>query len=63
MITMQKSNNQAIKLLLSVILTVALFSSQSCQKIENELKTEPTVHAEKPEYFLLRPETEKAIRN
>ena len=39
---------------------IAVFSTQSCQKIENDIKTEPTVHIEKPEYFLLRPETEKA---
>ena len=39
---------------------IAVFSTQSCQKIENDIKTEPTVQIEKPEYFLLRPETEKA---
>ena len=60
MIIMRKSINLSIKLLLTTIFTVTLFSTQSCQKIENELKTEPIVQAEKPEYFLLRPETEKA---
>ena len=57
---MQKSINLSIKVLLSTIFTLALFSTQSCQKIENDTKTEPAVQVEKPEYFLLRPEIEKA---
>ena len=33
---------------------------QSCQEVSKEIQTESIVHVEKPEYFLLRPEVEKA---
>tara|TARA_R110002073_G_scaffold4213_1_gene27931 strand:+ start:71057 stop:71515 length:459 start_codon:yes stop_codon:yes gene_type:complete len=36
------------------------FSIQSCKQVEKEVEKEITVTSEKPEYFLLRPEVEKA---
>jgi len=44
---------------LAVILA-ATFLTQSCQQLTKEVKSEHVVLSEKPEYFLLRPETEKA---
>jgi len=57
---MQKSIKLSIKVLLSALFTLVLFSIQSCQKNANEVKIAPKAQVEKPEYFLLRPETEKA---
>jgi len=56
---MQRSINPSKKLLLALII-VASITTQSCQKSPNDVKSEPAVHIEKPEYFLLRPATEKA---
>ena len=44
---------------LSMLLLVAL-ATQSCQQATAETKTETSTPSEKPEYFLLRPEVEKA---
>lgn len=56
---MQRSFNQSKQLLLALFIA-AIFTTQSCQKSPKDVKTEPTVQTETPEYFLLRPETEKA---
>lgn len=37
------------------------FTIQSCKQVEEETTTEIMVESEKPEYFLLRPEVEKAF--
>jgi enamine deaminase RidA (YjgF/YER057c/UK114 family) len=46
-------------IVLAVILAAA-FSTQSCQQATKEVTSEHVAQTEKPEYFLLRPETEKA---
>jgi enamine deaminase RidA (YjgF/YER057c/UK114 family) len=56
---MQRSFNQSTQLLAALFIT-GIFTIQSCQKSPNDVKEEPTVQTENPEYFLLRPETEKA---
>ena len=59
---MQKSINKSIKLV-SLIFLVALLPLQSCQKAPTRKLIETTIQAEAsevPEYFLLRPEIEKA---
>ena len=56
---MQRSINQS-SLLLPALFIAAIFTLQSCQKSPTDVKTEPIVQADEPEYFLLRPETEKA---
>lgn len=41
-------------------LCALIFAFQSCKQTEEEVEKETIVQTEKPEYFLLRPETEKA---
>ena len=57
---MERSNYLYSKIIaLAVILAVA-FSTPSCQQVTKEATSEHIVQAEQPEYFLLRPEIEKA---
>jgi enamine deaminase RidA (YjgF/YER057c/UK114 family) len=46
---------QSILILISLIFTI-----QSCKQIEKEVEKESIIEIEKPAYFLLRPEVEKA---
>ena len=48
------------KIMAAVFFVAAAVSTQSCQQMHDESKTEHHVQAETPEYFLLRPEVEKA---
>ena len=59
---MKKITNLTNQLTLIVILFALTFTIQSCEQKETikEVEKEVTVVPEKPEYFLLRPEVEKA---
>jgi len=57
---MKKSFKQCIQALMLITLSILFYTLQSCQEVPKETTTAPIVHEEKPEYFLLRPETEKA---
>lgn len=61
---MKKLINLSKQLMLLILLCVFTFSTQSCDQKEKEIKKEVekevVMEAEKPEYFLLRPEVEKA---
>jgi len=57
---MKISNHFSGKIILLAIIAVLAFATQSCQQIQTEETTEHTVQAETPEYFLLRPDVEKA---
>lgn len=58
---MKKSNFLTGKIMALLFFVVAAISTQSCQHTHEESKTEHHVQAETPEYFLLRPEVEKAF--
>ncbi|MEE4260167.1 MAG: RidA family protein [Bacteroidales bacterium] len=53
-------NHLAIKMVAIAFVAVAAISTQSCQQAPTETAHEHEVKAEVPEYFLLRPEIEKA---
>lgn len=57
---MKKLANLSNQLMLLTIITVVGFVMQSCNPGTQEVEKEIVVQAEKPEYFLLRPEIEKA---
>jgi 2-iminobutanoate/2-iminopropanoate deaminase len=60
---MKKQNNLTKKLSLIIVLFLLTFVFQSCQQKENEKPKkieELIIETEKPEYFSLRPEVEKA---
>tara|TARA_R110000787_G_scaffold17180_1_gene54203 strand:+ start:40569 stop:41084 length:516 start_codon:yes stop_codon:yes gene_type:complete len=57
---MKYLKNYTDQLSLITILFLLIFSFQSCQQNEKIIKKEVIVEIEKPEYFLLRPEVEKA---
>lgn len=57
---MTRSVNPSRQLTFIAALMLLFFSSQSCQEKTKEALKEPAVETETPEYFLLRPETEKA---
>ena len=57
---MKTLNNLSIKIVAVALVAVVAISTQSCQNTSTEVKHEHTVEAEVPEYFLLRPEVEKA---
>src|SRR6056297_3284062 len=53
-------NRTTNRLTLIVALFVFAFGFQSCEQDQKEETKEVTIESEKPEYFLLRPEVEKA---
>ena len=53
-------NHLSIKIIAVALFAVVAISTQSCQEHHKETAHEHAVEAEVPEYFLLRPETEKA---
>ena len=57
---MKKPSNLTNQLPLPLILFALIFTIQSCNQTEKEVEKEMIVEVEKPEYFLLRPEVEKA---
>jgi enamine deaminase RidA (YjgF/YER057c/UK114 family) len=57
---MKKTNLLIGKMMLVALFAVIAFSFQSCQQTSKEAAQEHTVKAEVPEYFLLRPDVEKA---
>jgi enamine deaminase RidA (YjgF/YER057c/UK114 family) len=57
---MKKPINFSSLLNLMMLVLALTFTIQSCKQAEKEIEEEITVEAEKPEYFLLRPEVEKA---
>lgn len=57
---MKNSNPILRYLFLIVTLAASCISLQGCKEVEKEIKEEVVLEVEKPEYFNLRPETEKA---
>jgi len=57
---MNKLNTLTVKFMAAVFFVIGAISTQSCQQMHDDSKTEHIVQAETPEYFLLRPEIEKA---
>ena len=57
---MKKSFSLLCQLILLSILFVSVFAIQSCNQTPKEVEKKTIIQAEEPEYFLLRPETEKA---
>jgi enamine deaminase RidA (YjgF/YER057c/UK114 family) len=57
---MKKKLNFSHRFILPTIILAVLFIFQSCNHIEKEIDKEVLVKTEKPEYFLLRPDIEKA---
>jgi 2-iminobutanoate/2-iminopropanoate deaminase len=57
---MKKNYTRLNQLTFLTTLVVFAFIIQSCNQAPREVKKEQIVEVEKPEYFLLRPETEKA---
>ena len=57
---MEKSNHFSDKIMVMALFLVVAISTLSCRQTPKDAKTESNVQAEKPEYFLLRPEIEKA---
>jgi len=57
---MNKLNTLTGKFMAAVFFVIGAISTQSCQQMHDDSKTEHIVQAETPEYFLLRPEIEKA---
>ena len=56
---MKKKLNFSLQFILPTIILVVFFSVQSCKHTENDIE-KVTVKTESPEYFLLRPDVEKA---
>jgi 2-iminobutanoate/2-iminopropanoate deaminase len=59
-IKMKKVGKLSINLTLLTTIIILVFSTHSCNQISKEVKIQKVVQTEEPEYFLLRPETEKA---
>lgn len=59
-IIMRTLNLLSIKIIATALVAVVAISTQSCQNTSNEVKHEHAIDAEAPEYFLLRPDVEKA---
>jgi enamine deaminase RidA (YjgF/YER057c/UK114 family) len=57
---MKKSFKQFVQTSTLITISFLFYTLQSCQEIPKETPLAPEIHQEKPEYFLLRPETEKA---
>lgn len=57
---MHKTTSHNMRIMIFSSFIIAIFTMQSCQEVSKEIQTESIVHVEKPEYFLLRPEVEKA---
>ncbi len=57
---MNKTSRHLTQLTFLTSLVVLVFTLQSCEQAPNEVEKETIVQIEKPEYFLLRPEVEKA---
>lgn len=57
---MHKTSNNNMRIMIFTLFILAIFTAQSCQEISKEVQKESIVHLEKPEYFLLRPDVEKA---
>jgi len=57
---MKNLKHLSIKIIAITLIAVLAVSTQSCQNTSTEVKHEHEVKAEVPEYFLLRPEIEKA---
>ena len=52
--------NRSNQLTLMLLLFSITFVVQSCKQIEKDVEKEIIVETEKPDYFLLRPEVERA---
>jgi len=57
---MKKPPNLLHQLTLMMTLFALVFIIQSCEQAEKKVEKESIIQTEKPEYFQLRPETEKA---
>lgn len=57
---MKKLCNLSSRLILLTTLVVLVFTAQSCDQASKEVEKETIVQTEEIEYFLLRPEVEKA---
>lgn len=57
---MKTLKHLSIKIVAVAVFAIVAISTQSCQNISTEEKHEHAVEAEVPEYFLLRPDVEKA---
>ncbi|MDP5092975.1 MAG: RidA family protein [Polaribacter sp.] len=57
---MKNSNKKAHQITLILLISLMTFAFQSCEPKQKEENKEVIVDKEKPEYFLLRPEVEKA---
>jgi len=57
---MKKLSNISSQLMLLTTIIVLAFTAQSCDQAQKEVEQETIVQAEELEYFLLRPEVEKA---
>jgi len=57
---MHKIKNSSIKIIVFLSFIIISFTVISCQIKPNEIRTEPKDEVEKAEYFLLRPNVEKA---
>ena len=57
---MKKSIHLFYQFFLLAALGIFLLSIQGCESADAHTEKQPTFHAEKPEYFNLRPEVEKA---
>jgi enamine deaminase RidA (YjgF/YER057c/UK114 family) len=57
---MKEVNLFSWKFMIAALILAVTYSLQSCQHTHEESKTEHIVQAETPEYFLLRPDVEKA---
>lgn len=58
---MKKTISLTRKIMAALFMVAAAVATQSCQLTSTEVKHEHAVIAEVPEYFLLRPEVEKAF--
>lgn len=57
---MKKVGKLSTNLMLLTAVVISVFAMQSCNQVTKEVKIQKVVQTEEPEYFLLRPETEKA---
>jgi enamine deaminase RidA (YjgF/YER057c/UK114 family) len=57
---MKNLTNHTRKLAFLIVLFSLVFTIQSCNQTQKDVEKETVVEIEKPEYFLLRPEVEKA---
>ena len=57
---MYKTSDNKVRTMIFSLFIIAIFTAQSCQETSKEVHSESIVQIEKPEYFLLRPDVEKA---